>query len=258
MAAVAKSMAYIGHSRNQENTITVSGTGDAFAKPDVANFSFTLSDTEKAVSDAQAKVAQREEAALQAVRAAGVADSDITTASYGIFPHYEYHNAVCPQPAVSVYGVQSAAPQSVSGAEASPIVYCPPGKSVLAGYDVSETITVKLRDLSKAGSLLASLGSAGVSNLSGPDFTVNDPSIVQAEARSKAIADARTKANELAGELGVTIIGVTNFYESNGPQPISYGMGAKAMVMSAASPVPELPAGENKVTDNVSVTYEIR
>ncbi|MDE1975015.1 MAG: SIMPL domain-containing protein [Patescibacteria group bacterium] len=252
MIAVLKSINYIGTNRNQTNTISVQGTGDALATPDVATFSFTLSDTEKTVAAAQAKVTAAENSALKVVRDAGVADKDIQTASYTINPHYTYQNAICPQPAV--YNASS----GVSGA--SSVAYCPPGKQTLTGYDVSETIQIKLRDLSKAGSLLTALGAAGVSNLNGPNFTVDNPDSVQAEARAKAIADAKTKADELAKELGVTIVGVTSFYENNGPMPVyakMLGAGAAAPE-SAATPSPSVPSGEQKVTDSVTITYEIR
>jgi len=246
------------------NTINVSGTGDAYAIPNVATFAFTVSDTEKAVADAQTKATTEANSALAVVRAAGVASVDIQTEDYSISPQYEYQNAVCPSPSVYNSSVSSG---SVSGGVAMPTiaptpispVYCPPNKQTLTGYEVSETISVKLRDLTKAGSLLASLGSAGVSNLTGPSFTVDNPDSVQAQARSIAIADAQSKADALAKELGVRIVRVTSFNDDN--NGIVYPMMAMAANMSAgssAAAAPEVPAGQQKVTDNVSITYEIQ
>ena len=243
-----KSIAYVGAGIQPTDTINVDGSGDAYAVPDVATFSFTVSDTEKDVASAQAKVTSEEAGALSAVRAAGVAGKDIQTESYSITPQYEYQNAVCPQTAVS---------SSVSSAMAPNIAYCPPGKQTLTGYQVSEDISVKLRDLTKAGSLLASLGSAGVSDLSGPSFAVDDPDAVQADARAKAIADAQTKAKALAKELGVSLAGVVSFTEDTGGtiRPVMYAMDASAAAPAAA---PQVPAGQQKVTDTVTITYEIR
>ena len=138
-------------------------------------------------------------------------------------------------------------------------VYCPSGRQVLTGYDVSESVSVKLRDLSKAGSLLASLGSTGVENLNGPSFDVDNPDAIQAEARTKAIADARTKADALASELGVRIVRVVSFSENNGsyPGPIMYAMNASTGAAPKAA-APEIAAGQQKVTDSVTVTYEIQ
>jgi len=261
LAASLKELSSISHVGDGApvNTITVSGTGNAYAVPDVATFNFTVSDTEKAVADAQTKATALVNSALAVVRAAGVADTDIQTEDYSINPQYEYQNAVCPSPAIYDSGASSGVSGSVSSGVMIPApVYCPPNKQTLTGYQVSESISVKLRDLSKAGSLLVSLGSAGVSDLNGPSFTVDNPDAVQASARAKAITDAQSKAQGLARELGVRIVRVTNFSDNAGGY--AYPMMAMATNASvgAAAPAPQVPAGQQKVTDSVSVTYQIQ
>ncbi len=232
-----KSIAYVGKSDTVVNTITVDGTGDAVAIPDIATFSFTVTETAKAVVDAQKLATDKVNAALKAVRDGGVADKDIQTTSYNINPHYEYQNSVCT------------------------VNSCPPSKSVLTGYDVSQSTQVKVRDLSKAGALFASIGSLGVQNVNGLTFSVDKPDSVQAEARGKAITNAETKANTLASQLGVSIVRVVSFSENNGNiiRPMAYGLGAsdKAMMTSAVA-APEVSVGEQKVSSSVSITYEIR
>jgi uncharacterized protein YggE len=233
---LTKSIGYVGANPNNTPSIDVTGTGDAYSVPDVATFSFSVTETAKTVADAQAAATTKADAALKAVRDAGVADKDIQTQSYNINPHYDYSGALCS-----------------SG-------YCPPGKQVLTGYDVSETILVKVRDLSKAGDIFASIGSLGVQNVNGLDFSVDNPDAVQAEARSKAIADAQSKANLLAKQLGVSLVRVMSFSESTGgyPRPI-YNMGAaKAMSVAAPQAAPDIAVGQEKVTDNVTITYEIK
>jgi hypothetical protein len=265
---VAGSIPYTNSNNPDQNTITVNGTGKAYSIPNIATFSFTINDTEKTVVDAKTKVTTAEKSALSVVRAAGVADKDIDTQYYSISPQYEYQNAVCPTPAVYNSSASSgvAGSASVSSGIAIPTsapvsvspIYCPSGKSVLTGYQVSESISVKLRDLSKAGSLLTSLGSAGVNDLNGPSFDVDNPDNVNAQARSAAIADAQSKAKELAKELGVSLVRITSFSENNGsyPQPIMYAMNASAGSAKAAAP--EIAAGEQQVNDSVTITYEIR
>ena len=270
-AASLKELAAISHVGDSAplNSITVTGTGDAYAVPNVATFTFTVSDIEKAVADAQTKASALANSALSLVRAAGVADKDIQTEDYSINPQYEYQNAICPTPAV--YNSSGASSAAGSGSVSSGVmiptiapaptpinpVYCPPNKEVLTGYQVSESISVKLRDLTKAGSLLASLGSAGVSDLNGPSFDVDSPDAVQDEARSMAIVDAQAKAKELAKELGVSIVRVTGFNDNSGG--FAYPMMAMAAsATGSAAAAPEVPAGQQKVTDTVSVTYEIR
>jgi len=227
-----KSISYVGVNTDMTNSITVDGTGSATAIPDVATFSFTVTETAKTVADAQSAATAKINDALKTVRAAGIADKDISTDSYSINPHYEYSGGVC----------------SAN--------YCPPSKQTLTGYDVSETITVKVRDLSKAGDIFSSIGSVGVENVNGLSFSIDDPSSVQAEARGKAIADAEGKAKQLASQLGVSLVRVVSFNESSGPapRPIMFAMDSKATGAAA----PEVPTGEQKVTDDVTITYQIK
>ena len=116
------------------------------------------------------------------------------------------------------------------------------------------------RSTKKAGELLSGIGSKGATNMSGLSFTVADQTALEAEARTKAIDDARAKAEELAKELGVSVVRVVGFNESGGT-PMYY---AKAMSMDSASgeaavaPSAEIAVGQNKITSNVSITYEIR
>jgi len=83
---------------------------------------------------------------------------------------------------------------------------------------------------------------------------------VQDQARSAAIADARTNADKLASELGVSLVRIVGFNDqsSGGIVPIMYAENAMVASASAAAPAPAIPQGQQKVTDNVSVTYEVR
>jgi len=231
-----KSIGYVGVNPDTTNTITVDGTGDATAIPDVATFSFSVNETAKTVADAQTAATAKINAALKSVRDAGISDKDISTDSYSINPHYEYSGGICS-----------------TG-------YCPPSKQTLTGYDVSESISVKIRDLSKAGDIFTNIGSIGVQNVNGLSFAIDDPSSIQAAARGKAIADAQSKANELAKQLGVSLIRVVSFSEGNtqAPRPIMYAMDSKTVSAGAAAPSPEIPTGQQKVTDDVTITYQIK
>jgi uncharacterized protein YggE len=239
-----KMIGTVGHDLNGMSTINIDGTGSVVAVPDVATFSFSVTQTAKTVAEAQTKATAQINAALKSVRDQGVADKDISTQSYTINPHYEYQNAVCP----------AAAPNS-------PVSYCPGGKSVLTGYEVSQTISVKIRDLTKAGSIFTTIGTLGVQNVNGLDFAVDEPKAVQSQAREKAINDAKQKAQILAKQLGVRIVRVVSFSESMGggyPRPMMYAMDKAVMAQGSAPVAPEIPTGEQKVTSNVTVTYEIK
>ena len=235
-----------GNSKNQTiPSISVTGTGDAYSIPDVATFSFSVTVNAKTVTDAQTQATTKINSALKAVRAGGVADKDIQTTSYNVSPHYDYQNVACPM---------------IATTNGTP-VYCPPGKSVLTGYDVSQTITVKIRNLDTAGALFASIGALKVDNLNGLNFSVDKPDAIQAQARNLAIADAKAKADVLANQLGVHLVRVISFTEDNGGsyiRPVMYSMTDAVSASGKAIVAPEIPAGQQKVTSNVTITYEIK
>ena len=172
------------------------------------------------------------------LKGAGVEEKDIKTTDYSVYPQYDYTQSVCRE------GL------------------CPPGRQVLRGFQVSQTLTIKVRDTEKAGELLAGVGSEGASQVSGLSFTIDDEDALQAEARNMAIEDARKKASELAKQLNVKLVRIVGFSENGGgyPAPYAYGRGGVAMdaSMETKAIAPELPVGENKIVSNISVTYEIR
>jgi hypothetical protein len=248
-----KGLPNIGNEVYPQTTIMVSGTGEAFAIPDIATFSFSVVETGSTVKVAQDKADAKINNALVTVRASGVADKDIQTTGYNVYPKYQYSNSVCPPIPMGA----GSAGITVSPASA---YYCPPGKQILTGYEVDQTVTVKVRDTSKVGDLITKIGTVAVSNISGVEFTVDNREQFVAEARAKAITDAKAKGKELAKQLGVRLGKIVSFNE-NGSNPIFYGMGAakSADVMTvSAAPAAELPAGQTKITSDVSITYEIK
>jgi uncharacterized protein len=224
----------IGENPNIPETISVSGKGEVLAAPDVATFSFTVSEESPIVSTAQTKATEKMNAILDYLEKSGVEEKDVKTVAYDIYPRYDYRGAT----------------------------YYVPGKQILAAYVVSQTIEVKVRKLEDAGKLLTGIGEFGASNVSGLSFSVDAQDELYREARDKAIADARVQAENLANALGVKLGDITSFYDNAPyqPYPVYYskdaavGMGG-AMNQAAA---PSLPGGESKITSNVTVTYKIR
>lgn len=234
-----KEYQYIGEGVTPTNTINVSGEGIAYAIPDIATFSFGAQATAKTVADAQTSVTNIMNGALTKIKADGVADTDIQTTNYDAEPQYSYTRVNCPLQSPDVASI------------------CPPSTQTLTGYTVSETVTVKVRDTSKAGTILGDIAGTGVTNISGLTFTVDNPTAVQDEARGKAIADAKTKANDLAKSLGVHLGRIVSFSENGqGAVPI-YMKAAGTMAMGSAAVAPEIQTGQNQVTSDVTITYEI-
>jgi len=226
---------YIGTGVAATNTISVSGHGEMLAVPDIATFTFSVVSDKATVADAQADATAKANAITAYLAGAGVSKNDVQTSDYSIQPQYDYINQVC-----------------TNG-------YCPGGKQVLKGYEVRQSTTVKVRDTAKAGDLLAGVGTKGATELSGLTFTFDDLNAVQSQARDKAIADAKAKAENLATQLGVSLVRVTSFTENAGgqPRPMVYSMAAGSAAKDAAV-APEISVGQNNVTDDVNITYEIR
>ncbi|MEI6478825.1 MAG: SIMPL domain-containing protein [bacterium] len=214
------------------NTITVSGTGDVFASPDIASFSFSVMENGNTVADAQKLATDKNNKAIEFLKSKGIDEKDIQTTDYSVNPRYDYKPCT--------------------------VQVCP-SNSLPVGYTVSQTTTVKVRDLSKAGDLLSGVGQIGASNLSGLTFKVDDDQAVKEQAREKAIVDAKSKAEKLAKALGVGLGKVTTYYEDNGSTPVYYSAKADSVGLAGAAPVasPQVEPGQNKITVNVNITYKI-
>lgn len=228
---------YVGAGVSATNTISVSGEGEVFAVPDIASFSVTVREDALEVADAQAEATKKANDIIAFLRAQGIEERDIKTENYSVSPRYEWQEAATCRAG-----------------------YCPPGKQVLAGYEVYQSLLVKVRDTKKAGDILSGVGNLGVSEVSGLSFTIDDDEALKADARAKAIADAEAKAKQLAGDLGVSLVRIVGFSEGEAYQPYYAKREVMAVAMDAmgGAPAPELPVGENKIMSNVTVTYEIR
>ena len=216
------------------NTITVTGTGKSSVVPNIAHVTFDVQENAPAVADAQAAATKRTNDVLAAMMALGIADADVQTTGYQITPQYK-------------------------GSACAPGMLCTiPTTNTIIGYQVSQSVTLTIRDTAKAGDVLQKLGQIGVQNVSGPDFTTDDDTAVTADARGKAIADAKQNAEVLAKQLGVSLGPVTNFSENGGAYPVYDTMSAKTVgAMAAPAPAPTLPVGQDQHTITVQVTYQI-
>jgi uncharacterized protein YggE len=226
----------------QQNVITVSGEGKVSAVPDIATINFAVTEDATTAAAAQDAAAKKINAALAVLKDQKIDDKDVQTSSYNVYPRY---SNVSPCPAYNSYGDV-------------PPCYPGNGEQKVIGYTASQDVTVKIRNVDSVGTIVTALGGTGISNINGPSFTVDNPDALQAEARDKAIADARTKANDLAKALGVRIVRVAQFSEGGGGYPVPmYSMAGGAVAKDAAT-VPSIPTGQNEIDVTVSITYEIR
>jgi len=226
---------YIGRGVPVVNTITVTGDAEKGVSPDLATFSVGVSVEADTAQKAEEMLAERINPIIAFLKEKGIADKDLKTSNFSIYPRYEYPRIVC-------------------------ITYpCDQqGERTLAGFEATQSLTVKVRDLSSAGTLLAGASEIGATNVSGLAFTVEEKDAIERDVRQEAIEEARQKARDLARDLGVSLGRVVSFSDGN------YGYGRLALETSAygiggASPkaTPEIPVGENTIYSNVTITYEI-
>jgi uncharacterized protein YggE len=180
------------------------------------------------VSPIQTENTRKMNAIVAMLKQQGIEEKDIRTERYSVAPRYSWDN----------------------------------GQQNLVGYTVTQNVSVKVRDQEKTGTIIGKAGELGANQVGDIAFTIDDPTALQDQAREKAIADAKKKAEALARQLGITIIKVVTFTEGYGyPQPYygkSYDTGLEAYAMQASAPAPQIEAGSEEVVSNVSVVFEVR
>jgi hypothetical protein len=220
-----KSFNEINNRTGQQNTISVSGKGEIFIKPDIAKVSVSVEKNAYSVSEAQSQATNAINNVIKFLKDSGLEDKDIKTVNYSIYPRYDY---------LENQG------------------------RVFRGYTVSQTLEIKLRKIEDTGKILADVTRAGANQIGGVSFTIDDEEGVKRQARQEAINDAQTKAKQLAKDLGIKIVRLVSFSESgNDYYPPYYTESAKVLG-TGGGPEPEIPSGENKVTVNVNLVYQIK
>lgn len=237
-----------GNRSYDENTISIKGESEIDAQPDIAVFSFNVTEQAKTTDIAQEAVTEKISKILVSLDAAGVEKEDIKTQSYSITPKYEWVKIQQKQQETSVDG----------------LIYYPgeDKKSVQTGFNVSQRVELTVRDLDIVGELLVVLGTEGVQNLNGPNFKIEDPAALEEKVRALAIKDAKIKAKRLAKDLDVRLGKVVSFNENNGgyvPQKF-YGRSLElaSFDVAATKASPEIPVGENTIRSSVTISYRIK
>lgn len=211
-------------SGNTGRVITVVGTGQASGTPDVATVNIGVETSSSSVQQAVADNRTRMNTLLQVLKGQGIADSDIQTTNYSVFTE------------------QQPAPNGTT-----------PTTPTLT-YRVSNQVNVTVRDVSKLGDVLDTVVSNGANNVYGVNFSVADTSKLEGDARAKAMADAKARAQSLASLAGVNLGDVVSVSEvTNGATPM-YRTEAAA---SASGGTPIQP-GTLDISMSVQVSYEIR
>lgn len=246
--------------------ISVNGVGKANGKPNVARSTIGVEARAGTAEEAMADVNQRMAQVIAAVKQAGVADADVRTSTLSLnfernyeSPRPEYAPAA--YPVATPPGASTAAPAAPAGKSKAAGVAVPKAEQVPAAplvklpqgfYTATNSVEVTIRNLDTAGKVLSAATSAGANQLYGIRFEIEDPSGLLAEARKKAVEDARARAEKLAQLAGVKLgpaVSITELDGGGGPVP----MFAMAK-MDSAAPVER---GELTVTSTVQIVFAL-
>ena len=208
------------------------GVGNGTFALHLALITFAVQNEAKIVAEAMSENTKKMNAVIDSIKKQGVESKDLKTASFSISPRYEWREK-----------------------ESCLIFPCPQGERILAGYDVYQSLQVKIRNLEKVGLIIQGASDMGANDVSGLQFTVENEDELKSQARKQAIDEAMAKAKELASQLGVDLVRIINFSES-GAWPVPYfSLGMEKAAVGGETP--QIETGENKISLSVTITYEI-
>lgn len=213
-----------------QRTLSLTGTGEVSAAPDMAVVSLGVVEQADTAREALQANTEAMTKVMDILQGQNIAEKDIQTSGFNISPRYVH-------------------PKNGNGQEPPRIV----------GYEVSNQVTVRVRDLDALGGLLDKVVGAGSNRISGISFTIDEAQALEDQARRKAVADARRKADLYAADAGFQIGPVQSMTESGGhqpPRPMMRTMAMEAQQSDAAS-VP-VARGEHTITMQVNITWQIR
>jgi uncharacterized protein YggE len=203
--------------------LDISATGEVTRVPDIAVISAGVVTRSPTAVAALADNAARMERVRAALKRAGIADRDIQTSSVSLNPDYRYAENQPPQ---------------------------------LTGYNATNTVNVRFRDIRATGRILDALVAEGANQINGPSLTIDKPETALDEARAKAIANGRARAEVYARSLGMRVVRLLSVSESSG-----YGGGPMPMVrgdIAQMAAKTEIAPGEQQLQVTVSMSFELQ
>lgn len=209
----------IGKAPRAERLLVLDAVGVVPVTPDVASTIMGVVSQDESVTEAQARNTKIMNTLITRLKALGVAPADIQTQQYSVYPQYDYSQGS--------YGV-------------------------IKGYEVSQNVNVKIRDLTSAASILGLAGEVGANSVSGISFSVDERDSYLAAAREEALEKILEKAQALQTRLGVQFGGVVSYNEyENGVYPMY-------MDGKGGGGAPNIESGSTEVSLTASVTFELK
>lgn len=212
---------------NQSQGIWVNGEGKVTVTPDIAIINLGIESQEATVAEAQAKAAEAMDNLIQALKDQGVDEKDIQTQYFNISKVTRWDNDKMTE--------------------------------VVIGYRVTNTVTVKIRDVEKAGTIIDAVVAAGgdLTRINGITFTVDDPTSYYNEARKAAIANAKAKAQQMAAESGAKLGKITYITENNYFQPVYRSFDSYSAAVPETAVKTAISEGQLEITTTVQIAYAI-
>ena len=225
MTTHAQTVADAGTAAQPGTLLSVSANAEASRTPDVANISTGVVTQAADANSAMRDNATQMDKVMAALRAAGIAARDIQTSGINLNPQYKY------------------------------VENMPPA---IVGYQASNTVNVKVRDLSKLGKVLDALVAQGANQINGPSFGIDKPDAALDEARIAAVKKAQAQAQTYADALGLKIRRVVSISEGGAslphpPMPMMRAMAADAGYAKETAVAP----GESSVSVSVEMVFEL-
>ena len=204
--------------------LDVSAQGESKRTPDIATISAGVVTQAADAASAMRENAGRMDRVITALKKAGVADRDIRTATISLQPQYRYANNQPP---------------------------------VITGYQASNNVTVRFRDIAKSGAILDTLVAQGANQINGPDLGLDDPSAAMDEARVDAIGKARARAELYARAAGLKVKRILSISEGSYEMPRPMPVMARAAMMAEQADTKIMP-GEQSLNVSLSVRFELQ
>jgi uncharacterized protein YggE len=214
-----------GASTVESPRISVRGTGIVTAKPDMANVQIGVQIQNASLDAAQSEATTRANALIDQIKKAGVDEKDIATTQFSVEPVMNYRENQAPE---------------------------------VTGFRVTHMLSVKIRDINKAGQIIDDLVSSGANTVYGLSFGFSNPDALMNQAREQAVKNARATAEQLATLSGVSL-GQVILVEDGGSNtpPVPVAMPAAEMARGAGGAVP-IQTGQQEVQVQVNVVYAIK
>jgi len=205
--------------------LSVSAQAEASRVPDVASLSTGVVSQAADANAALRANAEQMTKVMGAIKAAGIAEKDIQTSGINVNPQYKYADNKPP---------------------------------TITGYEASNTVSIKVRDIGKLGKVLDALVASGANQVNGPSFEIDEPEVVYDEARRGALEKAQQRASMYAKSLGMQVKRIVSISEGAGfqpPRPMM--MMAKAEAYDRAGASAPVSPGETTLTANLDVVFEL-